>query len=147
MSAIRYTDSVEGITAEQLEGLRGEWVNPPSAATTLKSLQHMNAVVLAMDEATDRVIGFVCGMTDETLILYVWDSDVLPGHRGQGIEKALLGRLLGRFGDIYQVNANPHQAIRPVFEELGFVAYAPADAVAVTKMDYDLQKGGHRAAR
>ena len=86
MSDIQYTTSLQGVRAEQLEGLHVGWPKPPSAATTLKSLSNMNAVVLAIDPETDQVIGFICGMTDETLILYVWDLEVLEVWRGQGGE-------------------------------------------------------------
>ena len=146
MSDIRYTTSLEGVRAEQLEGLHVGWPKPPSPATFLKSLRNMNAVVLAIDAEAGRVIGFVCGMTDETLILYVWDSEVLAAYRGAGIEQELLRRLLEAYGDIYQVNAHPQKDSRGLFAELGFTAYHADDALAMTKMNYDWQDGGPRAA-
>jgi hypothetical protein len=51
VSRIRYTDSLEGITAEQLAGLHVGWRIPPSPPTHLKSLRNMNAIMLAIDEA------------------------------------------------------------------------------------------------
>ena len=139
MSNITYTYSLDGITADQVAGLRAEWVTPPSPEVNLRSLRNMNAVVLAVDEDAGQVVGFVCGMTDDMLILYVWDEEVLPAHRGTGIRGEIYRRFLDRYGEIYQINANPSADRRALFEQLGFVPYHPDDAVAMTRMRMDLQ--------
>ncbi len=141
MFNVRYTYSADEVSAEQLAGLRTEWVNPPSPATTLAGLSAMNAAVLALDEA-GQVVGFACGLTDGVLMLYVWDVEVLSAWRGQGLERELLSRLVERFGQVYQVNAHPSAELRPLFEGLGFAAYRPEQALAMTRMRMDWQDGG-----
>ena len=144
MSRVMFIDSTDGIQADQLRGLPAGWPNPPSPETNLKSLQGRDAVVLAVEE-TGQVAGYVCGLSDDVLILYVWTVEVLPEYRGE-LEKELLLRLLDRYGGIYQVNAHPDDSHRSVFEELGLVAYRPEQAVAMTRMDMTAQDGGSRAA-
>ena len=140
MSHIRYTDSLSGITPEQLQGLHVGWPNPPSPATHLRSLHHMNARMLAIDDDSAQVIGFICGMTDHTLILYIWDIEVLPDYQGQGIEQQLLARLLAGFTDIYQINVLTLPEREPLFRAAGFLT-DPNCVVGMTITRIALQAG------
>jgi len=81
----------------------------------------MNAGLLARDEETDDVVGFVCGMTDQVLILYIWDLEVMPDYKEQGVEDELLAHLLDRYSDLYQINANPDSAIQAYFKSAEFL--------------------------
>jgi GNAT superfamily N-acetyltransferase len=143
MSQIRYADSVGGLSARQLRLVRREWVNPPSPSLTLASLRAMGAVIVALNDADD-VVGFVCGMTDGLLVLYVWDLEVVSDYREQGIGDALLERLLQRYGQLYQVNAHPDARQLPLFERHGFVRYQVSEATAVSKMQMQWQNGGSK---
>ena len=132
--------------AEQLADLHVGWPNPPSPETFLRSLRNMNAVVLAIDPTTDKVVGFVCGMTDKTLILYIWDHEVLPGYKG--IEEELLRRRLDQSGDIYQINTITFPDKHEIFEKQGFAAYdAAKTGLAMTRMRMDWQDGGPHAVK
>lgn len=141
MLKTEYRQSAEGITSHQLRRLHVDWPNPPLPETFLKSLSNMNAVVLAIDADTNDVIGFVCGMTDQVLILYIWDLEVLPEYQGQGIEDALLSHILDRYGDLYQINANPHPAIQTYFTSAEFVGVGEASCQPMTRMDISRQHG------
>ena len=144
MNKFTFQYGVDGLRPEQFQKLRRDWVHPPAPAVTLSSLRNMNAVVLAIDEK-DEVVGFICGMTDQLLILYVWDCEVIASHRDQGVEQELLRRMLSRYGQLYQVNAHPGKDHREVFREEGFSAYSQDDALAMTRMDMMLQDGGTKA--
>ena len=147
MNELQYTPSLAGITAANLAGLPHGWPKPPSGETVLKSLNVMNARMLAVDKSTGQVVGYACGMTDGVLILYVWDVELRPEYSGRGIEREMLHRLFQTVGDIYQINANPDERGRPVFEGLGFVALRRDQACAMTRMRMDCQDGGPKAAR
>ena len=145
MLNVSYQYGTNDITAHQLRHLHVGWPNPPAPETFLESLRNMNAVVLAIDAQTDDVVGFVCGMTDGVLMLYVWDLEVLPDFHDNGIEEALLQELLGRYGDIYTVNANPHPGTQPYFEQAGFQVLRSDQCHAMTRMNMAWQDGGPRA--
>ena len=115
-------------------------MNSPTPALTLASLRGMNAVVVAQDPA-GQVLGFAAGLTDGVMVLYVWDLCVRK-DAPEDLKGRLLGRLLERFGQVYQVNAHPSREDRPLFEQAGFVPYAPQHACAMTIMRMDLQDGG-----
>jgi ribosomal protein S18 acetylase RimI-like enzyme len=141
-STIHYTTSLDGIQPQQLEGLHGAWPNPPSPETFLQSLRAMNAVVLALDSHTGQIVGFICGMTDRMLVLYIWDHEVLPEYQGRGIEDELIRRMLAEYGDLYQVNTITMPDARPLFERHGFAAYDPqSNGVALTRMRMEKQAG------
>ena len=89
----------------------------------------------------------MCGLSDEVLILYIWDIQVLPDYQDQGIERELLRGLLERFDDIYQVNAHPDGRYQDLLLELGLVSYADDQAPAMTRMRLEIQDGGTRAVR
>lgn len=141
MSNITYHHHVDGITAHQLRRLHVGWPNPPSPETFLKSLFNMNAIVLALDQESDEVIGFVCGMTDQVMILYIWDLEVLSDYQDQGVEDALLSHLLDRYAALYQINANPHPGIQTFFASAGFVALGEEQCQHMTRMDIARQHG------
>jgi ribosomal protein S18 acetylase RimI-like enzyme len=141
---IRFHYSTNGIEDVQLRRLRAEWLNPPSTKTFLASLKNM-AVVLALDEESGDVVGFACGLTDHTLILYIWDIEVVPEQRGLGLERDILRRFIEKFGQLYQVNCHPGIQAKSWFEDLGFRPYTATEAVAMTLMRHAWQDGGPHA--
>ncbi len=147
MHSIRYRDTAESLRPEQLHGFRTEWLRPPSPETTLRSLQRMNAVVVALDEEADRAVGFACGFTDQTLLLYIWDVEVLPKYRGQGIDEELVRQLVAAH-ELYQINTITQPERRGLFERLGFREYDSArHGPAMTLMRMAWQDGGPNAVK
>ena len=61
-------------------------------------------VVLAIDEATDQVVGFVTALTDGVLCAYISLLEVLPEYQRRGIGEALVQRVLKMLGDLYMVD-------------------------------------------
>lgn len=145
MSPIRYERSVSGIAPSQLQRLHADWPNPPSTKTFFASLSAMNAVVLALNADSGDVVGYVCGMTDSILILYIWDLEVLPEVQNRDVESQLLHRLLEKHGEIYQVNANPHAGTQPFFEQEGFRTVDQSGSEYMTRMHMEWQNGGPNA--
>ena len=60
-----YTDSLDGISAGSLQGFFEGWPDPPDAHTHLQLLQKSDAVVLALEDRTKRVIGFITAISDD----------------------------------------------------------------------------------
>ena len=88
-----YRDTAEGIAPGQLAGFFVDWPNPPSPETHLRILAGSDHVVLAFDEATDAVVGFVTAVSDGVLAAYVPLLEVLPAHQGRGIGTELMTRI------------------------------------------------------
>ena len=65
---IRLLDATEPITPEQLKGFFVGWPAPPTPETHLRLLQQSDAVVLAVDDATQQVVGFITAISDGVLL-------------------------------------------------------------------------------
>ncbi|MGH9755364.1 MAG: GNAT family N-acetyltransferase [Blastocatellia bacterium] len=99
-----YTSSIESVTAENLDGFFVGWPNRPSPQTHLELLKNSDEIILAIDEHTGKVVGFVTALTDRTLSAYIPFLEVLPAYQGQGVGKELVRRMLERLSDLYAVD-------------------------------------------
>jgi ribosomal protein S18 acetylase RimI-like enzyme len=133
---IRYTDSADGITEEQLDGFFVGWPNPPSRETHMRILQGSSVVVLAVDDETSRVVGFVTAVTDGVLSAYIPLLEVLPEYRRRGIGSGLANRMMEKLGRLYMVDliCDPH--MEDFYSRFGM---KPAHAMAVRR--YERQSG------
>lgn len=118
---IVFRDTAEGLRPEQLHGFFAGWPDPPSPATHLRILQGSVAVVLALDEASDRVVGFVTAITDGVLAAYVPLLEVLPTYQGRGLGSHLMRRILARLEDYYMVDLLCDERLQPFYARLGMV--------------------------
>lgn len=118
---IVYTTEVAGVTPEQLEGFFVGWPNPPDAATHLRLLRGSDAVVLARDEETGNVVGFITAITDKVLAAYIPHLEVLPAWQGQGIGAELVRRMLDHLRDFYMIDLMCDPELQSYYERFGFV--------------------------
>ena len=117
---IVYIESVEGIIADSLRGgfFKG-WPNPPTPEAHLRVLEGSDHVVLARDDATGAVIGYVTAVTDGVLAAYIPHLEVLPAYQGQGIGTALMCRMLARLDGIYMIDLLCDEDVQPFYERVG----------------------------
>jgi GNAT superfamily N-acetyltransferase len=121
---VRYTTSLEGITADSLRG--GFWVgwpDQPTAEVHLAMLRGSESVVLALAEDSGDVVGFVNAVGDGVLAAYVPCLEVLPGWHGQGIGTELVRRILAQLAPRYMVDLVCDDELEPFYQRLGFVPY------------------------
>lgn len=116
---IRYTDSTEGIAPDQLVGFFEGWPHPPSPETHLRLLRQSDEVVLAVDETSGDVAGFITAITDGVLAAYIPLLEVRPAYRGRGIGTALVRRMLDRLDDLYMVDLLCDPGLQPFYAALG----------------------------
>jgi len=116
---IRYLDSAEGIHASDLQGFFVDWPSAPSPDRHLELLRNSDEVMLAVDDETGTVVGFVTAITDGVLAAYVPLLEVLPEHHGRGIGRELMTRILARLGDYYMVDLVCEPDLQPFYERLG----------------------------
>ena len=116
---IAYVDSVEGISIESLHGLFVGWPNPPSPGTHLKVLLKSDHVVVAVDEETNNVVGFITAISDGVLSAYIPLLEVLPAYKGRGIGKELVQRMLVKLEGLYMVDLLCDRELQPFYERFG----------------------------
>ena len=103
-SVIAYVDSVENVATENLQGFFVGWPNPPSAETHLKLLASSDRIVLAVDDGTGKVVGFITAISDGILSAYIPLLEVLPAYQKRGIGQELVQRMLGKLKGLYMVD-------------------------------------------
>ncbi len=81
---ISYTDSIVGISAEQLQGFFVGWPNPPTPETHLRILEGSDAVMLARDETSGAVVGFITAISDGVSCAYIPIWRCCRSTRGAG---------------------------------------------------------------
>jgi hypothetical protein len=75
---IRYQATCEGVTADQLTGFFAHWRNPRTPAEHLAILQGSDYTVLALDERSGRVVGFVTALTYGVQAAFISLLEVFP---------------------------------------------------------------------
>jgi GNAT superfamily N-acetyltransferase len=116
---IRYTSEIEDLTADRLTGFFDEWGTRPSPEMLLRALHGAEVAIVAIDDLTDRVVGFVTAIGDGVLSAYVPLLDVVPEYRGRGIGTELMRRVLFRIGPRYMIDLTCDEDVVPFYERLG----------------------------
>ena len=119
MSPVRYVESAAGVAAEQLTGFFVGWPQPPSPETHLRLLHASDHIVLALDETTNAVVGYITALSDGVLCAYISSLEVLPAYRGQGIGSELVRRLLARLDNLYMIDLICDPDVQPFYARLG----------------------------
>jgi GNAT superfamily N-acetyltransferase len=132
----RFVESLDGIRPEDLTGFFVGWPNPPSPETHWRLLAGSDHVVLALDDASGRVVGFVTAISDGVLMAYLPLLEVLPDYQGRGIGTELVWRMLKRLRGLYGVDLLCEPELRPFYARLGM---QPATGMALRR--YDRQSG------
>ena len=117
---VHYRHTAEGIQPEQLNGFFEGWPSPPTPETHLRILHGSDAIVLALtDSDAPRVIGFATAITDGILAASIPLLEVLPDHRGRGIGREIITRLLARLDHLYMIDVTCDPDVLPFYTSIG----------------------------
>jgi ribosomal protein S18 acetylase RimI-like enzyme len=119
---IDYSWDVNGIEPSELVGFFEGWPSAPDAATHLRMLQGSFEAIVAVDHETGQVVGFINAISDGVLSAYIPLLEVLPSHRGRGIGRELVRRMMERLDDLYMIDVVCDESVLPFYEALGFHA-------------------------
>jgi ribosomal protein S18 acetylase RimI-like enzyme len=119
---IQYSDSLTGITAEDLSGFFVGWPNPPQPETHLRLMQGSYKVWLALDGK--KVVGFISAISDGVLAAFIPNLEVLPEYQGQGIGRELTHRMLYSLKHLYSIDLMCDEDVQPFYEKLGMRPYS-----------------------
>ena len=133
---IIYKSSTKGIKSEQLKDFFVGWSDPPSQETHLQILQNSAFVIMAIDNQTNKVIGFVNAISDKILSAYIPLLEVLPEYQKQGIGKELMIRMLDKLNKFYMIDICCDEQLKPFYQKFGL---SPMQAMG--KRNYEFQKG------
>ena len=135
--AIRYVDSADGITSDQLRGpYFVGWPNPATPETHLRLLRGSDHVVLAVDDRSGAVVGFVTAISDGVLAAYIPFLEVVPGYQSRGIGSELMRRMLAQLRRLYAADLLCDPELQPYYERFGM-----RPATGMLHRNYDRQSG------
>jgi ribosomal protein S18 acetylase RimI-like enzyme len=116
---IRYADSLEGITPEQIQGFFVGWQHPFPPEEHQRMLAGSDLAQLAIDAETNQVVGFVAALTDGVQGAFITLLEVLPDYQGQGIGQALMAQLLERLNHIQTIELMCDADLVPFYQRFG----------------------------
>lgn len=116
-----YKVEVNNISPEMLTGFFVNWLNPPSPQTHLKLLKNSDKCVIAIDDNTNRVVGFVTAITDGVLSAYIPLLEVLPEYQNQGVGKELVRRILEELQDFYMIDLMCDEKLQTYYKKFGMI--------------------------
>ena len=116
---IIYTADVECVNEGMLDGFFVDWPNPPSAAAHLRILEGSYLVWLAVDESTDKVIGFINAISDGVMSAYIPLLEVLPEYQGRGVGSELVRRMLDSLKNLYMVDVLCDEHLQKYYARFG----------------------------
>lgn len=116
---ISYGSDLSTITAEHVQGFFVGWPSPPSPATHLRILRGSDHVLLAVDDASGAVVGFITAISDGVLSAYIPLLEVLPAYQGRGIGAELTRRMLDTLRSIYMVDLLCDPELQPFYQRVG----------------------------
>jgi GNAT superfamily N-acetyltransferase len=118
---ISYRINLDGISSDMLTGFFVGWPKPPTMETHLRLLQQSYRVVLAVDDQSSRVVGFINAISDGVLCAYIPLLEVLPEYQMQGIGDELVRRMLWLLDGIYMIDLLCDRRLQPFYEQFGMI--------------------------
>ena len=124
MRAIRYTDSLDGITPGMLDGFFDGWAKRPSPQMHLRVLRNSHLVILGIDDQSVQVVGFINAISDGVLSAYIPLLEVRGDFRGRGIGTELTRRMLAKLKDFYMIDVLCDPRMQGFYERCGMTPAA-----------------------
>ena len=134
---IQYQSHADDIEAGRLQGFFVGWPNPPSSKTHLRLLKSSSHIVLAIDDGTGSVVGFINAISDHVLTAYIPLLEVLPEYQGSGIGSELVRRLLAQLEGFYMIDLISDENLQAYYTRLGM---QPALGMVVRNFDHQSGK-------
>ncbi len=125
-SVIDYTDDLTSVREDMLRGFFVGWPKRPSARQHLALLRGSYRSVVAVDEAAQRVVGFVNMLSDGVLTAFIPWLEILPGYQGRGIGTELMRRILAGTERFYSIDLVCDEALLPYYARFAMISASSA---------------------
>jgi len=133
---IKYINTLEGITPQQLEGFFVGWLNPLTQEKHLELLEKTDYFWLAIDVESNKVVGFITAISDQVLAAYIPLLEVVPSYQGKGIGRRLVELMLDTLKDYYMIDLLCDEEKTPFYKKFGMYK-----TTAMMFRNYDQQGG------
>jgi ribosomal protein S18 acetylase RimI-like enzyme len=120
---IQFQHNAAGISADHLVGFFAGWPSPPTPQCHLRILQQSSRCVVARDDASGRVVGFITALTDGILCASISLLEVVPQYQHQGIGNQLVRRMLKDLGPLYAIDLTCDPALAEFYQRFDFTPW------------------------
>ncbi|MBW9159387.1 GNAT family N-acetyltransferase [Clostridium sp. FP2] len=103
------------------EGFFKDWPNPPSQENHRKILEKSYKSLVAIDEKSNKIIGFINAVSDGILSAYIPLLEVLPEYQKQGIGSELVKKMLEELYNFYMVDLCCDESLQSFYKKLGMI--------------------------
>ena len=114
---IWYTNDINKITVQNLQGFFVGWAKPPTSEQHYDHLSNCAFFVAALDK--ERVVGFISALSDRVGCAYIPLIEVLPDYQKQGIGTELMRRMLEILKDISNIDLMCDENVQSFYERFG----------------------------
>lgn len=130
---IRYTDSIAQITSGSLRGFFVGWPNPPSPEMHLRLIANSTEAMMAIDDETGNVVGFITALTDNVLSAYISFLEVLPEYQDHGIGQELMRLMIEKLCGLYVIDTVCDSDTKDFYAKFGM---KPSDAMVFRRHEH-----------
>lgn len=138
---IEYKDNIEGVTSDRLNGFFVGWPKPPTPDTLLKILRSSSQIVLAIDDETNMLIGFITAVSDNVISAYIPLLEVLPEYQGKGIGGELMRRMMKKLEGLYMIDLICDKDKVAFYEKFGLKSATKTGVEAMIGRNFTAQSG------
>ena len=114
---IVYSNKVNQLNPNQLQGFFVGWHGSPNTKTHLKILQKSFSVWIALHN--NSCVGFINALSDDVFYAHIPLLEVLPKYQGCGIGKELVKRMLNTLDNMYAIDIVCDEKLVPFYKGLG----------------------------
>jgi len=118
---IIYCDNNNDISSKQIEGFFVGWKKPLTAEQHCKLLYGSTHFVVAIDDETNQVIGYVTALSDGINSSFIPLIEVLPSYQGKGIGTKLMEEILLKLNDISNVDLMCDIELQPFYKRFNMM--------------------------
>ena len=129
---ITYSNNIDNLKSNQLEGFFVGWPNHPNSEIHLKILKQSYACWVALEK--ERCIGFINALSDDIFYAYIPLLEVLPKYQGNRIGKKLVKKMLTSLDNMYAIDIICDKSIAPFYKKIGL-----KQCVGMVKRNYIYQ--------
>jgi len=118
---IIYCDDILTISPKQLTGFFVDWKKPLTKEQHFALLSGSTHFVVAVDNQTNKVVGFVTALSDGINSSFIPLLEVLPVYQKRGIGTELMCKILQKLDDITNVDLTCDIAVQSFYERFNML--------------------------
>lgn len=129
-----YDETLAGLTLAK--GFFNGWPKPPDAATHKRILSDSYLAIVAVDEGSQEIVGFINVLSDGILSAYIPLLEVVPAYQNQGIGRRLMEMAMVQTKHLYMLDLVCDVEMVTFYEGLGLQR-----GRAMLQRNYEAQSG------